>query len=133
MQTQDTEQQTEQQIAKILDDLANAQAQRDILRLSMEAAIAAAMPPEVAAAIEGIRAGAEDGIAAAEAHIAELTALAKKATGSYGKSVKGGWLHAVFSMRTSWDGKGLNGYAVAHPEILAFRKRSTSVSIRRKR
>lgn len=27
--------------------------------------------------------------------------------------------------RTSWDGKRLDGYAAAHPEILAFRKEST--------
>jgi len=151
MQTQDTE----QQIAKILDDLAEAQAQHTALRMDMEDAIAAATPPEVAAAIETIRFEAEDEIAVVETHIAELTALAKKATKSYGKSVKGEHLHAVVSKITTWDSSklakyavahpeitrfaktwnkpGLRGYAVAHPEIEKFATGDTSVSIRRKR
>lgn len=35
--------------------------------------------------------------------------------------------------RASWDGKGLAGYAVAHPEIMAFRSESSvgpSVSVK---
>lgn len=41
---------------------------------------------------------------------------------------------AVWSKgRVTWDGKGLGGYMVAHPEIEAFRREGKpSVSIRRK-
>lgn len=49
-----------------------------------------------------------------------------------GKSVKAGGLHAiVMAGRTSWDTKALDGYAVAHPEVLKFRKTGNpSVTIR---
>lgn len=39
-----------------------------------------------------------------------------------GKSLDGSFLKAVYyKARTSWDTKGLEGFAVAHPEIQAFR------------
>jgi hypothetical protein len=49
-----------------------------------------------------------------------------------GESVKGKYLHAVYSKpRVSWDTTGLDGYAVAHPEVLAFKSfGQPSVSIR---
>lgn len=49
-----------------------------------------------------------------------------------GESVKGDSLHAVFSNgKTSWDTKGLDGFAVANPKILKFKKTGNpSVSIR---
>jgi hypothetical protein len=49
-----------------------------------------------------------------------------------GASVKGKYLHAVYSKpRVSWDTTGLDGYAVAHPEVLAFKSfGQPSVSIR---
>lgn len=49
-----------------------------------------------------------------------------------GESVKGDSLHAVFSSgKTSWDTKGLDGFAVANPKILKFKKTGKpSVSIR---
>lgn len=48
------------------------------------------------------------------------------------KSVKGTHLHAVYTQgRTSWDSRGLDGYAVAYPEVLKFRSiGEPSVSIR---
>ena len=40
-----------------------------------------------------------------------------------GESVKGTFLRAIFNRgRVSWNTKGLVGYSVANPEILAFRK-----------
>ena len=61
-----------------------------------------------------------------EAEIKELV----KATGA---TVKSTFLMAVYAKgRISWDAKGLDGYAVAHPEILYMRKEGDpSVSIRR--
>jgi len=48
------------------------------------------------------------------------------------ESIKGEQLQAVFSKaRTTWDGKKLEGYAVAHPEIEKLKKTgSPSVAIR---
>jgi hypothetical protein len=64
--------------------------------------------------------------------ITTLTADIKAAVLDLGNSVKATHLHAVWSKpRVSWDTKSLDGYAVAHPELFAFRKEGKpSVSIR---
>ena len=64
--------------------------------------------------------------------IMTLTANIKGAVLDLGKSVKATHLQAVWSKpRVSWDTKSLDGYAVAHPELFAFRKEGIpSVSIR---
>lgn len=51
------------------------------------------------------------------------------------ETVRGESLMAVYSKpRVTWDGKGLTGYMVAHPEIEAFKKvGKPSVSIRKVR
>ena len=48
------------------------------------------------------------------------------------EDLKGSLLHAIYAAgRASWDTKALEGYAVAHPEILQFKKvGEPSVSIR---
>jgi len=50
-----------------------------------------------------------------------------------GQTIKGSIHQFVFSKpRVSWDTKLLDGYAMAHPEILQFRKEgSPSVSVRK--
>lgn len=50
-----------------------------------------------------------------------------------GQTIKGSIHQFVFSKpRVSWDTKLLDGYAMAHPEILQFRKEgSASVSVRK--
>ena len=37
----------------------------------------------------------------------------------------------VLSTRNSWDGKSLDGYATAHPEILPFKKETVVATVRR--
>jgi hypothetical protein len=68
-----------------------------------------------------------------ESAIEDLEADIKQAVLIGGENVKGTELQAIWSSgRISWDGRGLDGYAVANPEINAFRKEgSPSVSIRR--
>jgi len=125
----------EAKIQATLDDLAEAQAQRDMILVNKNEAIAAVtppLPPEAVAEIAAIEAEVAGNIETVDARIAELSAFARQAVMSYGKSVKAERLHAVFSTRTSWNGRGLKGYAVAHPEVLEFAKTSTSVSIRRR-
>lgn len=47
----------------------------------------------------------------------------KESCVEHGSSVKGEHLLVSFVKgRVSWDSKGLQGYAVAHPEILQFQK-----------
>jgi hypothetical protein len=53
----------------------------------------------------------------------ELQVEIEREVKSAGQSIKGDRLHAIFNRgRETWDGKSLNGYAAAHPEILPFRK-----------
>ena len=65
-------------------------------------------------------------------NIAALEAEIKQAVISAGTTVKGSFIQAVFTKgRVSWDTKSLDGYAVAHPELLSLRKvGEPSVSLR---
>ena len=62
-------------------------------------------------------------------HDAEKAALEdeiKRAVVELGVSVEGENVKATFVKgRLSWDGKGLEGYAVAHPEVMVFQKQSS--------
>jgi len=58
----------------------------------------------------------------------DLADAIKEAVLAEGRSVEGHGIKASFRRgytRTSWDGKALEGYAMAHPEILAARKETT--------
>lgn len=58
--------------------------------------------------------------------IKALETQIKQAVLEHGKSVSIPSVSALLvSGRTSWDGKGLAGYAVAHPEILAFQSKGS--------
>lgn len=65
--------------------------------------------------------------------IAELEAEIKQDVIHIGKTVPGKFLMAVWNKaRVTWDNKGLEGFMVAHPEIVAFRKEGEpSVTIRK--
>lgn len=53
----------------------------------------------------------------------ELEEVVKIKTILRGETTKNGNVQAVYSKgRTTWDGAKLSGYAVAHPEIDAFKK-----------
>ena len=55
----------------------------------------------------------------------------REATLRLGTTVHGKTLMAVYVVRVSWDTKRMEGYAKAHPEVLAFRKESAGIQIRR--
>lgn len=71
-------------------------------------------------------------LAALEPNIAALTKDIVDAVKAQGHTEKGDFLQAVYtSPRVTWDSKGIAGYAVAHPEINAFKKvGEASVSFR---
>jgi len=62
----------------------------------------------------------------------KLTQDVRKAVIKHGSSVKDGFLQVIFSKgKTTWDGKKLDGFALAHPGINRCKKvGSSSVSIR---
>ena len=68
----------------------------------------------------------------AQANAAELENKVKSLVVEGGKTEKGERLQAVYTKgRVSWDTKAIDGYAISHPELFAFRKEGEpSVSIR---
>lgn len=69
---------------------------------------------------------------AAQQAASDLESAVRAAVLVAGTSVKGSRLHVIWQKgRESWDSKGLAGYAVAHPELLKFRKEGEpSVAVR---
>jgi len=121
-----------QNIQNMLDALAEYQAQRDMLRIAWDEQRAALIPPEVVAALADMEAEYHGQTEAVDANIAALTEAVKAAVVAHGATVKGANMQAVYMQgRASWDAKGLEGYAAARPEVLAFRKQGApSVSLR---
>ncbi len=122
----------EEEIRRLLDELAEIQASLDALRLEKERLRESIIPAEVRAALEELEAEfapkEEEAVRKEQALRKRVVEMVK----SLGHTVKGAHLQAVFSMRTSWDSKRLEGFAKAHPEILAFRTQKPSVSIRKR-
>lgn len=120
------------EIKQKLDQLAEFQAQRDAVMLEKQALLDEIYTAEIKARMAKIEAEFVGKTEAVNEKIAALEAEIKQAVISHGASVKGYVLHAVFAKgRVSWDTKSLDGYATAHPELLAFRKEGEpSVSIR---
>ena len=119
-------------VTEMLDKLADMQAQLDAIRLHYDDLRASLIPDELKAALADVDAEHFIATEAAQAGISQLTEQIKAAVIADGASVKGAHLHAIWVKgRESWDGKGLAGFAIAHPEILSFRKvGQPSVSIR---
>jgi len=89
---------------------------------------------DLAPQIEAVNEVYDEEREALQSEIHELDNLIKDSVGNLIKgTVKGEFLMAVYSKpRVTWDGSGLLGYMVAHPEIEAFKRvGKPSVSIRR--
>jgi hypothetical protein len=123
----------EDRIKIILNELAEYQAHKDLINLQKQELVETILTPEIKAKIAEIEsefAGKSDIVDSA---ITKLTEQVKGLVLALGSSVKGDHLHAIFGKgRISWDAKGLDGFAVGHPEILYMRKEGDpSVSIRK--
>lgn len=114
-----------------LDKLAELKAQADALRLDWEAKRTAIMAP-VMAEVNALDCEYAPLMEAVQQKAADMEAAVKDAVIANGATVKGAYLQAVYAKgRVSWDGKALDGYAAAHPEITTFRTvGAPSVSIR---
>jgi phage host-nuclease inhibitor protein Gam len=122
----------ENEIKQKLDQLAEFQAERDVTMLEKQRLLDELYTAEIKARMAEIEEEFSGKIEAVNEKIAALEAEIKKDVIEHGASVKSSTLHAVFSKgRVSWDTKSLDGYAAAHPELLAFRREGEpSVSIR---
>jgi hypothetical protein len=115
-----------------LDQLANLQAQADVIRLQFIELRRTIITPEIQAQLDELDAEMLSTLEPVTQATNDLTEAIKENVITTGASVKGTFLQAVYSKpRVTWDNKGLDGFMVAHPEIKAFRKEGEpSVSIR---
>lgn len=123
----------------LLDRLARVREDRNQNREDINGQIAAVerqireVVPDLVSKIDEIRATGEK----LDAQLAEEDKALANAIGdstvSLGETQRGKTLMAVYSKpRVAWDNKGLDGYAVAHPEIEVFKKvGKASVAIRK--
>ena len=118
---------------QLLDQLAELYAQRDLASLEKQRLIDNILTQEIKAQIADIEAEFSGKNETVNDAIANLEAQIKEEVKQSGSSVKGQFIHAVFTKgRVSWDAKALDGYAKAHPEIAEYRKEGEpSVSLRK--
>ena len=116
-----------------LDILADYQSEKDVINLQKQELIDSILTPEIKAQIADIEAEFSGKSETVDENIETITSEIKQAIIDTGESVKGDYLHAIWVKgRVSWDTKSLDGYAVAHPELLELRKQGDpSVSIRK--
>jgi hypothetical protein len=115
-----------------LDELANLRAAHDALTLQKQALVDSVLTHEIKAKLSDIDAEFLGKHEAINDKANPLEAEIKQAILAHGASVKGTFLHAIWAKgRVTWDTKGLVGYAVAHPEMSAFRSEGEpTVSLR---
>jgi|SRR5690606_6055929 len=121
-----------EQIKEKLDLLSEYQSQKDAIMLKKQEVIDSILAPEIKAQIAEVEAEFASKAEAVTDKIAILESEIKKDVLSFGQSVKGTFLHAIFVKgRVSWDTKALDGYIKAHPELASLRKEGEpSVSLR---
>ena len=117
---------------ELLDEYTNNLAGIDTFKMEKDKRYGMVITPEIKAQLENIDREIDPIIEKFNARVAELADLIKAEVIAAGQTISGEHHQAVYSKpRVSWDSKGLEGYAVAHPEILVFRTEgSPSVSLR---
>ena len=114
-----------------LNQLAEAWDAQDAMRLRYEEIRRSLIPPEIQAQLDELDAEKDAAMGAFSEGVEKLVAEIKAEVIAAGSSAKSERVQAVYAKgRVSWDSKALEGYAAAHPEITAFRKKGDpSVSI----
>lgn len=106
-----------------LDQLANFQAEKDVLAIEKQELLDQVLTAEIRARIEEIEAEFAPRLAAVEENIAALEEEIKQDVLQNGATVRGSFLRAVWNRgRVSWDARGMDHYALSHPDILQYRK-----------
>lgn len=115
-----------------LNKLYGLQIQREKRLLDKQELIDSVIPAEVKAKIAEIEAEYAENDFISDT----ITALEKEIKADVEarrETVKGNYLMVTYSGgRTSWDNKGLEGYALAHPEINVFKKTGDPILTLRK-
>jgi hypothetical protein len=120
-----------QDIVAKLNELSDIQAVTDATRLDYDARRAEILKA-VQAELEALEAEYQPLFDASNERIAALELEIRQDVSTFGRSVKGAHLHAVYSKgRVSWDTRGLDKYALSHPEVVQFRAQGQpNVSLR---
>jgi len=109
------------EISGKLDELYQIRSAEDVLRLDLEEKRQAILEP-VREQLDDLEAEYRGKLDSVTTHKAALEGVIKDAVKKLGETVRGSNLMAVFSKgRASWDGKKLDGFAKAHPEISEFK------------
>lgn len=119
-------------IEQLLTELSELRSQAELLRMDMQEKTDSVITVAQRAEIAAIEAEYEPMLETVNAKIAEAEHAVKAAVAEHGETVKANGLQAVYSPgRVTWDAKSLDGFAINHPELFAFRKEGKpSVSIR---
>lgn len=120
-------------IEEKLDKLAVFYNQRDRVEMSKQEAINMILTDEIRQQLQDIEEEFALQTESVNKNIKVLENEIKDDVVMESKSVKGSFLQAVYSKpRVTWDTKALDGYAVANPDLLLFKKSNgvPSVSIR---
>lgn len=108
---------------ELIDQLAKLNADREILLDEKERAVRAIMPEELRRKLDEVAEAFEQRIEGLDKERKALENAVRDQVLHDGESIRGAKLLALYQEgKTSWDTKGLDGYAVAHPEIAVFRK-----------
>lgn len=104
----------------------------DDIQAQKQALIDSVLTPEIKEQLAEIDAEFDPKIAELNMTLRIMEEQIKEVVITAGQTIKGSMHQFVFSKpRVTWDTKGLDGYAAAHPEIERFRKvGSPSVSVR---
>jgi len=91
------------------------------------------IPPEIQAKLDEIEVQRATALETLQKDIENLTAEIKQDVLAFGATIKGDYMMAVWNKgRDSWNGKLLEGFAIAHPEILSAKSTGDpSVTIRK--
>ena len=114
-----------------LNELSEIQSAVDVARVDYEAKRAEILR-SIQAELDALDAEFDPLFEASRERCAVLTEEIKQAVVQNGASIKGAHLHAVYTKgRITWDTKGLDKFAVAHPEVMVYRKQGEpSVALR---
>jgi hypothetical protein len=111
------------EIAEKLDQLANCQAEREVLAFQKQELIDQVLPPEIKARLEEIEVEFADRFAAVDERIQAFQEEIKADVIRHGGTVKSTFLRAIWHQgRVTWDNSGMERYARSNPEVLRFRK-----------
>jgi len=119
-------------ITQLMQQLEDARAKLDIVAAEVETLKDGVLTAEIKAQLASIDEEFAPILDAAQTAYSDAEAAVKAAVAEHGCTVKGTFLQAVWAKpRVTWDAKSLDGYAINHPELFAFRKEGQpSVSIR---